>query len=253
MHRGVRSVTLGVPMKYRSAAHTDIGKVRLQNQDQYLCQPALGLFGVADGVGGLPGGAEAAECAVRTLSHSVKSANGTEPDLRAAMETANTAVVRLGELVSPETGIGTTVSIGLFRGQNVRLAHVGDSRVYRLRDGQLHAMTEDHTVEVEARRKHTPGEYLLLNAQSRHTLTRCVGQPVPLETDTAEHTAKAGERWLFVTDGITRLVPDAELAGLLGRYATPMEAVKTIISLAVERGGYDNATAVAVFIDDLTE
>jgi protein phosphatase len=244
---------LGIPMKLRSAAHTDIGKVRLQNQDQFLCQPALGLFGVADGVGGLPGGAEAAECAVRTLAHAVKSANGSEPDLRAAMESANTAVVRLGELVSPETGIGTTVTIGLFRGQRVQLAHVGDSRAYRLRDGKFNAMTEDHTVETEARRKHTPGEYMLLNAQSRHTLTRCVGQPVPLETDTAEHAAAAGERWLFVTDGITRLVPDAELAGLLGRVNAPTEAVRAIISLAVERGGFDNATAVAVFVDDLAD
>jgi protein phosphatase len=240
-------------MKLRSAAQTDIGKVRLQNQDHYLCQPALGLFGVADGVGGLPGGAEAAECAVRTLVHEVKSANGGVPDLRSAMETANTAVVRLGELVSPDTGIGTTVTIGLFRGGKVRLAHVGDSRAYRLRDGQFLSMTEDHTVEVEARRKHTPGEYLLLSAQSRHTLTRCVGQPVPLETDTAEHTAAAGERWLFVTDGVTRLVPDAELATLLAREKTPADAVRTITVMAVERGGYDNATAVAVFVDDLVD
>jgi serine/threonine protein phosphatase PrpC len=253
LHRGVRPVTLGFSMKLRSAAHTDIGKVRLQNQDQFLCQPVLGLFGVADGVGGLPGGAEAAECAVRTLAHAVKNTNGDEPDLRAAMETANTAVVRLGELVSPETGIGTTATIGLFRGRKVRLAHVGDSRAYRLRDGKFQSMTEDHTVETEARRKHTPGEYMLLNAQSRHTLTRCVGQPVPLETDTAEHAATAGERWLFVTDGITRLVPDAELAGLLARENTPMDAVRTITTMAVERGGYDNATAVAVFVDAVGE
>jgi protein phosphatase len=236
-------------MKLRSAALTDIGKVRLENQDSPLCQPVLGLFGVADGVGGLPGGAEASECAVRTLTQAVRDAKG-EPDLGAMLEAANAAVQRLGMLVSPETGIGTTVSCGLFRAGRVRLAHVGDSRAYLLRGEKLLPVTEDHTVEVEARKRQMPGEYLLLHPQSGHTLTRCVGQPTPLETDLTEHALAAGDRWLFATDGVTRMVPDAELAELLGRAGEPAEILRAMIDLALVRGGSDNATAVLVIVDE---
>ncbi|MEI6860815.1 MAG: protein phosphatase 2C domain-containing protein [Verrucomicrobiota bacterium] len=237
-------------MKLRSAALTDIGKVRHENQDTPLCQPALGLFGVADGVGGLPGGAEASQCAVRTLIQAVRAAGDSEPDMRAVLELANAAVQRLGQLVSPETGIGTTVSCGLFRAGRTRLAHVGDSRAYLLRGGKFSPVTEDHTVEVEARKNNTSGEYLLLHPQSGHTLTRCVGQPMPLDTDLAEHALAAGDRWLFATDGVTRMVPDAELAELLGRPGEPSEILSAMIALALERGGTDNATAVLVIVDE---
>ncbi len=124
------------------------------------------------------------------------------------------------------------------------------SRAYLLRNGKFSQLTEDHTVEVEARKRNTPGDYLLLHPQSGHTLTRCVGQPSPLETDLAEHALAAGDRWIFATDGITRMMSDAELAGLLGRDGTPEEILPTIIALALERGGNDNATAVVVFVDE---
>ncbi len=239
-------------MKLRSAALTDIGKVRLQNQDQYLCQPALGLFGVADGVGGLPGGAEAAECAVRTLIHRFKADGEAKPDLTAAMLAANQAVERLGELVSPGMGIGTTVVFGLFRAGHLSLAHVGDSRAYVLHDGSITQLTQDHTVENETKRKGTPDDYLLLHPSSRHTLTRCVGQPVPLEVDTVERPLTSGECYLFLTDGITRLVSDEELVGLAGQKLPPADFLRKMIDLALDRGGNDNATAVAVFVDDAT-
>ncbi len=236
-------------MKLRSAALSDIGKVRLQNQDTPLHQPALGFFGVADGVGGLPGGAEAAECAVRTLTQAARAA-GVGLDLREAMEAANTAVARLGTLVSPETGIGTTVTCGHFRDGRAHLAHVGDSRAYLMRGDKLTQMTEDHTVENAARHGHTSVDYLLQHPQSRNTLTRCVGQPTPLETDTSDHILAAGDRWLFATDGITRLVPDDALAALLGSNKEPRVILQALVYLALENGGNDNATGVLVFVDE---
>lgn len=237
-------------MKLRSAALTDIGKVRLQNQDCPINQPALGLFGVADGVGGLPGGAEAAECAARSLIQAARAAGSADLDLRATMDTTNTTVARLGALVSPETGIGTTVTCGIFRKGLARLAHVGDSRAYLLADGKLLQLTEDHTVENAARHSQTPVDYLLLHPQSRQTLTRCVGQPMPLETDIIERRLAVGDRWLFATDGITRLVTDAELARLLARQTTPEEILKAMVALALDNGGNDNATGVLVFVDE---
>jgi serine/threonine protein phosphatase PrpC len=237
-------------MKLRSAALTDIGKVRLQNQDRPLHQPALGLFGVADGVGGLPGGAEAAECAVRALIQAARAAEGSRLDLRAAMEATNTAVARLGALVSPETGIGTTVTCGIFHNGLARLAHVGDSRAYVMRGGRLEQLTEDHTVENAARHSQTPVDYLLLNPQSRNTLTRCVGQPTPLETDTVERPIEAGDRWFFATDGITRLLTEEALGELLGSDGQPAEIMQAIVKLALDNGGNDNATGVLVFVDE---
>jgi serine/threonine protein phosphatase PrpC len=166
------------------------------------------------------------------------------------MEMTNSAVQRLGQLVSPETGIGTTVSCGLFRAGRVWLAHVGDSRGYLLRDGKLSPVTEDHTVATEARRNNASSDYLLLHPHSAHTLTRCVGQPTPLDTDLAEHTLEAGDRWLFATDGVTRMVPDEELAELIGRAEEPDKILEAMIALALERGGTDNATAVLVIVDE---
>jgi serine/threonine protein phosphatase PrpC len=235
-------------MNLRYAALTDVGKVRTQNQDHSLCQPALGLFGVADGVGGLPGGAEAAECAVRTVVHAVENTGGTaEPE--AALLAASEAVGRLGELISPGVGIGTTMTFGIFQHGRARIAHVGDSRAYLLRDGKLTQLTYDHTVEMEAKRRDTPAEFLLLHPNSRNTLTRCVGQPVALQVETYERELAAGDRFLFATDGITRLMEEAELGRLLGQDVSPEEVLRSLVAEAMEGGGHDNATAVAVFVD----
>src|SRR5688572_28836677 len=234
----------------RAAALTDIGRVRRENEDRYLLDEKALLFGVADGVGGLPGGGEAAQLAIEEISgllHEVP-VDGS-PDLTRAVQSANRLVAELGQRISPAMGIGTTLTIGCIRGDTLTIAHVGDSRCYGSRPRDFARLTEDHSVENEARLRRSRGEVVYYHEANRNALTRCIGQPTPPDVDLITHEIAAGDRYLFCTDGVTRMLPDEEIGSLLAKYDNPKAALNEIISLAVRRGGPDNATGVAVFID----
>ena len=234
----------------RSAALSDIGRVRRENEDRYICDASALLFGVADGVGGLPGGAEAAELAIREVSDAMRSRRDKEEfNLARAVQRANHAVARLGLELSPSMGIGTTLTFGHIDGHTLRLAHVGDSRCYLARKQEFIRLTEDHSVENEARQRRARGEVVYYSEANRSALTRCVGQPGPVDVDVSTRTLGDGDRLLFCTDGVTRMVSDAELAELVVRHDDPDEALRHIIALAVERGGPDNATGVLLHVD----
>jgi serine/threonine protein phosphatase PrpC len=235
-------------MHLRSAALTDIGRIRRANEDRLLRDETLNLYGVADGVGGLPGGAEAAQCAIDVVHHAVQTSNG-EPDLEQITLEANTAVSQLGVRLSPHFGIGTTLTFGLFRAGFLRMAHVGDSRCYAIRQGQFECLTIDHSVENEARARRARGELIWVSEQHRNALTRCIGQTAPLEVDLSEHTVEAEDRYLFSSDGVTRLIREEELGELLAMKAEPQKILQEIIDLANLRGGLDNSTGVLVFVD----
>jgi protein phosphatase len=113
----------------------------------------------------------------------------------------------------------------------------------------LKRITEDHSLENEVRRRRAMGELVSYRESQRNALTRCIGQPTPLEVDVFSETLAAGDRVLFCTDGITRLVPDRELGEMLAAAASPQAVVESLVQLAVRRGGPDNATAVALFAD----
>ena len=210
------------------------------------------LFGVADGVGGLPGGAEAAQLAVETVAGAARAAiaNGCL-DLNEAVQAANRMVLELGRRISPSMGIGTTLTLGCIRDNALLIAHVGDSRCYGSRGGVFSRLTEDHSVENEARLRRAKGEVIYYHEVNRNALTRCVGQPTPPEVDLITRPLQAGDRYLFCSDGITRMLPDSELGSLLMKFPDPKSAIEDIVNLAVRRGGPDNATAVAVFIDSV--
>ncbi len=238
-------------MHLRSAALTDIGKIRRANEDRLLRDEALHLYGIADGVGGLPGGAEAAQCAIEIVHHAVKNADG-EPDLARITVTANEAVAQLGYRFSPHFGIGTTLTWGLFRRGNLYLAHVGDSRCYTVRDGELECLTEDHSVENEAKARRAKGELIWINEQHRNALTRCVGQTTPLDVDILVRPLQVGDRFLFCSDGITRMIRENEIIDHIGRDADPHTIMRELVDVTNLRGGLDNATGVLVFVDSLT-
>ena len=235
----------------RSAALTDVGRVRSENEDRFLHDEAAGFYGVADGVGGLPGGAEAAQLAVDELTTALQAVPaGTEADLPAAFRALNESVRLLGVRMNPDTGIATTLTAGWVRAGVLRIGHVGDSRAYLSRKGVLKRITEDHSVENEVRRRRAMGELVSYRESQRNALTRCIGQPTPLEVDVFTETLAAGDRVLFCTDGVTRLVADRELGEMLATAASPSAAVDSLVKLAVPRGGPDNATTVALFVDD---
>ena len=237
---------------FRAAALTDIGRVRRKNEDRYLFSPQDFLFGVADGVGGLPNGAEAAQQTVDEVAHEVVAhAADADIDLSSIVQHVNASIARFGLLVSPAIGIGTTLTFGCIRENTLKIAHVGDSRCYVWSNGEFSRVTEDHSVENEARLRRARGEFVYYHEANRNALTRCIGQPTPPEVDIIIRRLMVGERYLFCTDGVTRMVRDSELADLIAGSAEPEDALREIITLAVRRGGPDNATGVLIFIDDV--
>lgn len=235
-------------MKLRSAALSDIGKLRSENQDRCIREESLGLFGVADGVSGLPAGADAAQAAKDALVGAFRRLNPeTEPDLAEIVRQVSRAVTERGLDVSPLLGIATTLVFGWASPGRLRLAHVGDSRCYALQGGKFGCLTEDHSVENEARRQRQPLPYAGVN---RGALVRCVGQlPLPV-ADLIDRQLRAGDRFLFCTDGVTRVITEAELRSLVTSAAEPGPALQQLIALVLKRGAPDNASAVLLLVDE---
>ncbi len=234
----------------RATHTTDIGNVRTENEDRFLFDEETHLFGVADGVGGLPGGAEAAELAVGVVAASVRAKGPyADLDMRAIVGEANEAVAALGRRLSPGVGIGSTLVVGCIRWSTLKLAHVGDSRAYFWRKGDFMCLTEDHSVENEARRRRARGEVVYYSESQKGALTRCIGQATPPEVDVADIPLLAGDRIIFCTDGVTRLISDQELNEIIAATDDPAAISRGLVTLAVTRGGPDNATVVAVVID----
>ena len=236
----------------RAAALTDIGRVRRKNEDRYLFSPEDMLFGIADGVGGLPNGAEAAQQAVDEVTAAVHLWPLDQAlDLTSIVLHTNESVAQLGLLISPAIGIGTTLTFGCIRDNILKIAHIGDSRCYVWLNGEMTRVTEDHSVENEARLRRAKGDFVYYHESNRNALTRCIGQPTPPEVDVITRPLVAGERYLFCTDGVTRMLRDEELADFLAFDVEPEDLLREMITLAVRRGGPDNATAVLFYVDGL--
>ena len=235
----------------RAAALTDIGRVRQRNEDRYLLDLETNVFGVADGVGGLPGGADAAQRAVDEVSAALREA-GPTPDYTAIVHQVNLSVHALGVKLSPSMGIGSTLTFGHVQGATLHIVHVGDSRCYAFRKGAIQLLTEDHSVENEAKIRRSRGETVYYHEANRNALTRCIGQPTPPIVDLIERPLEVGDRYLFCSDGVTRLVREAELCDMIDHDATPEDVLHEIVELAVRRGGPDNATGVLVYVDAAT-
>jgi protein phosphatase len=233
-----------------AAALTDIGRVRRENEDRFILDEERLVFGVADGVGGVPGGAEAAESARDSVLCAFQSlAPGEEPDLAAIVLGASRAVAERAAFVSPETGIASTLTLGCARRGSLLIAHVGDSRCYGLRGGRLFRLTEDHSVENEAARRRKLGEVAHYPPRQARALTQWLGSPVPPRPDCASTLLEAGDRFLFCTDGVSGAVADGEIGGIMGIQEEPAALLRRLIDLVLARGGIDNATAVFLRVD----
>lgn len=239
-------------MRIRTAGLSDIGKVREENEDRFLLDDNLQLYAVADGIGGLAGGAEAAEEAINQLAAQTRA---LPPDdywnFPALINAINDHVIRRGRTIDATFGIGTTLIVVRISKHNLQVAHVGDSSCFIHRNGRLLKLTLDHTVENEMRALHGRDAADHLSPRTRNALTRCVGQPKPPEADLLTQVLKTGDRILLCSDGVTRFIQEQEIAVVLGRAAGPAEALEELIKLASERGGYDNATGVLIFVDEI--
>lgn len=237
-------------MRLSAFAVSDIGCVRRENEDSFLCDEQTGLFGIADGIGGLPGGAQASRQALLALQAWLdRQPAGVALDYEAAVREVNAAVHDLGRRISPRCGIGTTLTVGHIAADTLHLLHVGDSFLFRLRRGTLEVLTREHNVANEMKLRAARGQSPFGLHDNPAALTRCIGQPPPLAGDCSAHPLAPGDRYLFCTDGITRCVSQPEIVDRLQATAEPEPAARALVELANSRGGLDNATAVVLFVD----
>ena len=233
-------------MRVTAAAATDVGLVREGNEDSYLTEGPL--FAVADGMGGHRGGEVASQLAVETLEKLFKEGAGDLPD---QVQEANRVVFERSVLDRKVAGMGTTLTAALVEGDRVRLAHVGDSRAYLLRDGTLRLLTEDHTL---VHRMVSEGEISKEEAEThpqRSVLTRALGVDTVVDVDDDSLQVRPGDRLLLCTDGLTSMVSEDEIEDVLRTVPDPQEAAQRLVRVANEAGGVDNTTVVILdFSDD---
>lgn len=227
------------------AALTHTGKVRPTNQDALVVSEEMRVFGVADGMGGHKGGETAsAGCRDAVLAALAEAAPGTDT-LRKAIETANAALFRQQKEDEHLSGMGTTLSVAWLSDDFVYIAHVGDSRVYCLRDGELQQMTDDHSLVEELVRKGMLTPEQAENHPMRNVITRAVGTEDDILVDMAVEERRAGDLWLICSDGLHGLVADAEMAEIL-RENAPDKAAELLMNAALAAGGRDNISLVVL-------
>jgi protein phosphatase len=237
-------------MKLSSFAQSDVGRTRPENEDSFLRNDALKLYAVADGIGGLPAGEQASQMTVAVLEQSFQEhAPGTPVNYQQIVEWINQKVLLLGRVLSPQYGIGSTLTFAHLTGVKLNVGHVGDSCALRLRAKKLEQLTTDHTIESEMDEREARGESRRHLMENRHALTRCIGQPPPIIAHCSTHTVLPHDRYLLCTDGITRYLAMPEIEEILQQAATPDAAAAVLINRANERGGLDNSTAVVLFFD----
>jgi serine/threonine protein phosphatase PrpC len=233
-------------MKVTAAVATDVGLIREGNEDSYLTDEPL--FAVADGMGGHRGGEVASQLAVETLEKLFKKGIGELPE---QVQEANRVVFERSVVDEKVAGMGTTLTAALVEGDRVRLAHVGDSRAYLLRERGLRLLTEDHTL---VHRMVTEGEISKEEAQThpqRSVLTRALGVETVVDVDDDTVQVRPGDRLLLCTDGLTSMVSEQAVEEVLRAVPDPQEAAQRLVQLANEGGGSDNTTVVVLdFSDD---
>jgi serine/threonine protein phosphatase PrpC len=258
-----RSSPAAAPFRRTGHALTDLGRKRKSNEDAFFVDDALGLYIVADGMGGHAAGEVASREAVDTLYGMVKRGIGSlrdlvdplvEDDVRAscrllesAVQAATYFVYSIAEIDRDKSGMGTTISALLVLGDYAITAQVGDSRIYRISEDRVEQLTEDHTLIAWQLKQGliTPQE--AARSPHRNVITRAVGNREYVQVDTGCLRLAAGMRFLLCSDGLHGYLKDEDIPKVLGTGGDA--AVRRFVDLANQRGGKDNITAVLVEID----
>jgi protein phosphatase len=233
-------------LRMESAAGTDTGRERSENQDRYYVGPLRDgeAYVVADGMGGMGGGDVAAQLAVDAVARELPAAlPPTEPSLRHLVEAANDAVVAEQGRLHPQ--MGTTLTVALVVSGRLHVAHTGDSRCYLVREGKARQVTLDQTVVQKAVRAGLMTPEQARRSPQRHVIASCIGcTTVDLEIQVAEEPLRVGDGVVLCSDGLYDLVRDDEIASVTRTAATPRAACEQLIKLANGRGGHDNITVI---------
>lgn len=244
-----------------TALLSDVGRVRKNNEDAVGEEPQIGLLVLADGMGGYQAGEVASRMAVATILKSLRSQAaalrnlpaGEDPSgraLRQAIETAHGAIHRSAKATPEHAGMGTTVVACLLHEGRITTAYVGDSRLYRLRGGELRQLTRDHSLieELIAR-----GHYSREDAQrklSKNIVTRALGVEGQVQVDVIESELAVGDLYLLCSDGLTDMLDDAAIGLTLTRFADNLSAAaRALVDQANDNGGRDNISVALARVD----
>lgn len=233
----------------RVGSLTDVGKVRSSNEDALGIDLDGGIFVVADGMGGHQAGEVASQQAVDSILAALRRREPDETAAQAlvrAVTSANTEIAAAAQHDRNLKGMGTTVVAAIVEPGRFTVAHVGDSRAYLIRDGQIRQLTEDHSMVAELVKAGVITPEAAETHPYRSAISRSLGQFKDVETDTSVHDFLPGDRLLLCTDGLTRFAKPEEILERVLAFDDPQEAAQGLIDLANDRGGRDNITVILV-------
>jgi len=227
---------------------SDLGRQRQGNEDNFFVRAPL--FAVADGMGGAQAGEVASEMAVESFDAGVGAGSPAEALVR-IIEEANRRIHERSQSDAQRAGMGTTVTAAYVGEDDVTIAHVGDSRAYLLRDGDLVRLTRDHSLvgELVARGKLT--EEQAESHPQRSVITRALGPEPDVQVDIDVFPARAGDLFMLCSDGLTSMVPEARVKPVLESARSLEDAGRELISAANEAGGRDNITVILFRLESL--
>lgn len=250
-------------MEYVAAARTDVGRKRQGNEDSLCVAPDLGLYVVADGMGGHAAGEVASRLAVDTilewmqkylggadlaiLGQPIATCSREAAFLLSSLQVANRMIFDAAQGRREYRGMGTTLVSVLAVNDNVTLAHVGDSRIYRIRDDRIVQLSRDHSVVQQQVDRGILSAEEAHESQYRHLITRALGLKESVEVDLTEEPVLPGDILLLCSDGLSDLLEDEEILAIVREHAEDLEkACQALVDRANYKGGDDNITALLI-------
>jgi len=232
----------------RSAVATHPGRKRRLNEDAFVCEPPL--FAIADGMGGARAGEVASGLAAAALQENQVNGTGAERVV-ALMQAANRSVYERSTRDADVAGMGTTMTVALVEDGGITFGHVGDSRAYVLRDGELEQLTDDHSLVAELVRGGKLSAEEAEHHPQRSVITRALGTDPDVDVDTFTVDGRQGDVFVLCSDGLTDMVADDEIGAVLSERRESLEdAANELVRRANKAGGQDNITVVAFELTD---
>jgi serine/threonine protein phosphatase PrpC len=250
-------------MEYTAVARTDVGRKRSGNEDSFCVSPELGLFVVADGMGGHAAGEVASQLAVETIQEWMgkyrrgeATTQGEQPLfggfhqanwLLGSIRLANRVIYDVAQGRTECAGMGTTLVAALTVGERVALAHVGDSRIYRIRGDRIVQLSRDHSLVQHQVERGIISTGEAHDSRYRHLITRALGLKESIEVDLGEHDVLVGDLLLLCSDGLSDLLEDEEMLTVIREHGDDLEkACQLLIDRANYKGGDDNITVLLI-------
>ncbi len=228
---------------------TDTGRQRRGNEDSSYARAPM--FVVADGMGGAQAGEVASRIAVQTFEEGLPDSGSGEERLATRVKEANTRIHERSRTVPELDGMGTTVTAALLEDEHVAIAHVGDSRAYLFRGGELTRLTQDHSLVDELVRQGKLTEAQAAEHPQRSIITRALGPEETVEVDTWSYPARPGDVVLLCSDGLTSMITERQIVEILSRGGRLDQAADQLIHAANEAGGRDNITVILFRVEDV--